>query len=124
MLGLITFVALESDGVALVETKVEGSDEYRQTRIWFVQSDHELLLEAGNPNNPWVRDLSISNTLNLALDGEGNSLEYAFDLRTAPEEHERIRKLMREKYGWRDLWIGMLFDVSASQLVALKPVQK
>ena len=33
--------------------------------------------------------------------------------------HERIRSLLREKYGLRDWWIGLLFDTSSSLAVEL-----
>ena len=43
-----TVVALEQDGVLLVETQ-SAEGEPRVTHIWFVEDQGILLLEAGNP---------------------------------------------------------------------------
>ncbi len=111
----ITYLALESGDVVTVETLDSSTDEIRVTRIWFVRSDGGLFLEAGTPTNSWVEDLEHASTIKLAghnLDGE-----YAFKIHLKPADHENIRALMRSKYGWRDLWIAILFDTSQSQLV-------
>ena len=110
-----TYLALESGDVVTVETVDSSTDESRVTRIWFVHSDEGLFLEAGTPTNSWVEDLENASTIKLAghnLDGE-----YAFYIHSEPTDHESIRALMRSKYGWRDLWVTILFDTSQSQLV-------
>ena len=35
--------------------------------------------------------------------------------------HRRIRRLLAEKYGWADTWIGLLTDTSRSVAVRLDP---
>ena len=115
-LAAITYIALESGGVTSVWTNRHDGDGDRETHIWFVQIDNKLFLEAGHPENPWVRDLEPGSTLTLVggnIDGT-----YAFQV---IDDHRRIRSLMREKYGWRDQWIGLLFDVSQSQMIELGP---
>ncbi len=115
LFAAITYVALESGGVVTVETVDRSTDESRVTRIWFVLADEGLFLEAGTPTNSWVEDLEHASTIKLAghnLDGE-----YTFNIQCEPAGHQSIRALMRSKYGWRDLWITILFDTSQSRLV-------
>jgi len=38
-----------------------------------------------------------------------------------PEGHERIRRLLAEKYGWADWWVGLLQDTSGSIAIRLEP---
>ena len=67
----VTYVALERDGVIEVIT-LDTSGEPRVTRIWYVQQDGALFLEAGHPENPWVQDLKHQDTVELKgsnLDG-------------------------------------------------------
>jgi len=112
-----TYAALEIGGVLVVETQSGEGGEARKTHVWFVEEAGVLFLEAGNPDNPWVRDLDGASTLKLSggsLDGE-----YYFTIHEDPDNHRRIRSLMRSKYGWRDRWISLLFNVSESRLVQI-----
>ena len=52
--------------------------------------------------------------------GEGSE-RYRAEPIAAAEGHERVRALMREKYGWRDRWVSLLFDTSRSLAVRLVP---
>ena len=109
----ITWVALESEGVVVVHTQ-DADGQPRSTHVWYVGA-REIFLEAGHPDNPWVRDLQHSDTVRLS--GEG--LDGLYTFRIEPAGHDNIRALMRDKYGWRDVWIGWLFDTTQSQLVRL-----
>ena len=118
LLGFITvtYAALEGGGVVTALTVDPASGEQRKTHIWFVSEGKEVLLEAGAPDSPWVRDLADGSTLTLV--GEG--IDGRYDFRIRPGGHDRIRSLMRAKYGWRDEWVELLFDVSHSQLVEIE----
>ena len=111
-----TYLALELGQVAIVET-IKPGGEPRHTHAWYVTEGDALYLEAGHPDNPWVRELEHMQTLTLA--GEGIGGEYLFEQSQRPADHERIRAMMRRKYGWRDWWIGLLFDTSRSRLIEL-----
>lgn len=113
-----TYVALELTEVATVETASSDRSGPRQTRVWYVQHGDALYLEAGHPDNPWVRDLE--HMRRLTLSGEDIGGEYLFQQSSSAADHERIRKMMRGKYGWRDWWIGVVFDTSRSRLIKLE----
>jgi len=115
----VTLVALESSGVVIVETKTKQNN-YRQTHVWFVQTSEGLSLEAGNPSNPWVQDLDAAQVVQLS--GETLDGRYRFTRDKSDTGRKTIRKLMREKYGWRDQWISLLFDGSQSAWLKLTRV--
>ncbi len=116
--GITTYGALEYSEVAIVETQQSQTDARRLTHVWFVCGDNYLYLEGGHPDNPWFKDLGKMSTLGMSRDGVQDVFE--FKVYNNPESHQKIRSLMRDKYGWRDQWIGLLFDVSHSSLIELK----
>jgi hypothetical protein len=116
----ITWLALESGGVALVETRGPHG-ETRSTHVWYVEHDGELWLEAGTPDNGWFVDLLSDPTLSIrAHAGSGRYRAHPVE---NPVVHQRIRSLIREKYGWRDWWVGFLIvDSDGSIPVRLDPI--
>ena len=117
-LGLITWWALESSGVAVLETRaLDGS--LRSTHIWFGEPNGELWLEAGTPMNSWYAD--IQRDPQVSFSSPQRSGQYIAQRVQDPGAHDQIRSLLREKYGVRDWWIDLLFDVSGSVAVQLVP---
>ena len=117
--GLTTLLALEGGGVVQVQTVNAQTQQPRDTRIWFVGSGAQIVLEAGKPDSPWALDVAQRNTLRLS--GQGLGGDYRARIHGA-DSHLKIRQLMREKYGWRDVWVSMLFDTSMSRMVTLEPL--
>jgi len=113
----ITYIALEQSDVLVVETFDKSLQQPRYTHIWYVEIEGQIYLEAGHPQNPWVQDLENGHT--LAIQGANLDGWYAFTIGNLDEEHQKIRALMRKKYGWRDWWVALLFDTSRSQLITL-----
>jgi hypothetical protein len=114
----LTWLALESGGVAIVETRASDGS-IRSTHVWYAEPDGELWLEAGSPQNPWFEDLSRDPRLSFRA--EGRASEYLARKFEDPATRARIRALLREKYGLRDLWVGLLVDSSRSLVVRLDP---
>ena len=116
-----TYIALEQSDVLIVETFDRQAQQARYTHVWFVVEEGQIYLEAGHPENPWVRDLANVDIIGI----QGANLDgwYAFSISDSHtsenNSHLKIRSLMRIKYGWRDWWIALLFDTSQSQLVSL-----
>ena len=46
---------------------------------------------------------------------------YVAEVQPNPQGHQQIRRLLAEKYGWRDLWVGLLTDTSGSLGIVLTP---
>jgi hypothetical protein len=118
--GLVTWAALEWDGVAVLLTRAPDG-ALRETRVWAVEGDGALWLEAATPERPWYRDVLIEPTLSLARDG----LPGGFRAVPVPGEapHRRLRGWLRERYGWRDAWVALLQDTSRGVAVRLERIE-
>ena len=119
-LGATTWWALESGGVAIVETRaLDGS--IRATHVWYAAPDGEIWLEAGTPESAWFEDVQRSAAVTFTANGRSD----AYRARPIADAsgRVRIRALLREKYGFRDVWVGLLFDTSRSVAVRLAPAE-
>jgi hypothetical protein len=115
---VVTTWALESGGVAVIMTHAPGG-ELRSTHVWYAESDGELWIEAGTPENAWFTDAQRDPRIAFSADRRsGNYLaEPVYDLGA----HTRMRGWLCEKYGLRDYWVGLLVDSSISVAVRLNP---
>ena len=116
--GGITWWALESSGVGILETQ-GPSGSLRSTHVWFVEPDGQLWVEAGTPENPWYLD--IQENARLSFSSAARSGEYVAKPIPDPSSHDLVRSLLRQKYGARDWWVGLLVDTSRSVAVRLTP---
>ena len=116
----VTYAALELGGVARVETQ-QADGSLRETHVWFVKNRRELWLEAGTPDNGWFVDVQQTGELDLAIDGR--LFRYQAEISRDPGDRKRVRGLLRQKYGWRDWWVGMFLDQESATPVLLIPVK-
>ena len=119
--GATTWWALESGGVAVIET-LTPEGRIRSTHVWYTEPDEELWLEAGIPENPWFQDVRRHPILTFRADGR--PARYVTRPVDGPSGHTRIRCLIREKYGFRDWWVGLIVDTSRSVAVQLLPADE
>jgi hypothetical protein len=120
LFGGVTYAALELGGVARVETQ-QADGSLRETHVWFVKDRREIWLEAGTPDNGWFVDVEKMGELSLAIDGK--PFRYQAEISRDPADRKRIRGLLRQKYGWRDGWVGMFVDQESATPVRLVPVK-
>ena len=119
--GATTWWALESGGVAVIETRTpEGT--VRSTHVWYTEFNDELWLEAGTPENAWFRDVQQHPVLTFRADGR--STRYVARPVEDPSGSSRIRSLIRDKYGFRDRWVGLIADTSRAVAVQLVPAEE
>jgi hypothetical protein len=90
--------------------------------VWYVEAEGGLWLEAGSPENGWYRDVQRNPLLTLTIDGD--PARYLTRPDASPSVHRRIRSLIREKYGSRDRWVGLIVDTSRSVAVQLSPATR
>ena len=113
---LLTWWALEWSGVAVLETRADDGS-VRSTHIWYAEPDGELWVEAGTPENGWFVDIQEEPAVSFsALERSG---EFIAEAIPGDAAHLRIRSLLREKYGFRDWWISIVFDTSHSVAVRM-----
>jgi hypothetical protein len=107
----ITAIALEGREVVVVETAAGDGGTHR-TRTWIADDEDGAWIEAANPARPFVADLQRSATLVLERGGARRTCRA--ELVPNPAGHERVRRLLRDRYGWADCWIGLVADTRAS----------
>jgi hypothetical protein len=114
--GGITWLALESAEVVVLRTR--DAQGVHETRVWIADEGPFAWLEAATPEREWY--------LRLLADPHGEIVRsgQAHAFRAVPEPgqggHEKIRRLLRAKYGLRDWWVGLLQDTSRSVAVRLE----
>ena len=114
----ITIFAAESGEVVLLRTQ-GGDGQLRETRVWIIQSEGELWIEAATPDRPFLDDLNVDIKVEIAR-GDTASPYWAL-VGHRDIAHQFIREEMRARYGWADWWIGLLFDNSLSVAIRLMP---
>lgn len=115
--GGVTLLALE--GREVVQLRTTASDgAVRSTRTWIADGDGAMWVEAATPERPFLRDVQARPDVELLRNGR------SLRLRAVPVPgdagHHKIRALLAAKYGWADVWIGLLTDTSRSVAVRLE----
>jgi hypothetical protein len=118
-LAALTWWALESGGVAVVETRRPDGGA-RTTHVWFVEDEGGPWLEAGAPENAWFTDVQREPLLRFSA--EGISGRYRARPVPEPARRDALRAQLRAKYGLRDAWVGLFVDPGRSVPVRLEPV--
>ena len=107
----VTLVALEGREVVVIET-VDDAGGPRRTRTWIADDGGAAWIEAATPERPFVGDLRRRPSLVLERQGVRHACTAA--IAPNPDGHERIRRLLADRYGWADCWIAMVADTHAS----------
>jgi hypothetical protein len=113
--GLVTLAALEGGGVAILTTQGEQGD--RGTRTWVARAEGAFWIEAADETGPFLHDLRRDP--GAVLRRAGRAYRCRAEVVPNPAGHRRIRGLLRERYGWRDRWVGWLTDTSGSRAIRL-----
>ncbi len=116
LFAAITLVALEGREVVVLRT-VDQQGNVRETRTWVADEDGHAWVEAANAERPFLRHVQANPTAEIKRGGAAHQC-HAVAVAN-PEGHERIRRLLAEKYGWADRWIGLLTDTSGSLAIQL-----
>lgn len=115
---VVTVWALESEDVVVLRTRA-GDGAIAETRVWVADGDGFAWIEAATPERGWYRELQADPSVELVRGGATTAYE-ATGL-PGPDGHARIRGMLRAKYGWADVWVGLLQDTSQSIAVRLAP---
>ena len=118
--GTVTWLALESQEVIALRTR-QATGEVRITRVWVAEHEGALWLEAATPDRSWYLDLLAQPRLEVERGGERICVIASPE--PGPEGHQKIRSLLRRRYGWADRWVALLQDTSESIAVRLDPCQ-
>jgi 2-iminobutanoate/2-iminopropanoate deaminase len=112
--------ALESDGVAALETE-RADGGRRETHVWWVEREGGAVeLEAATPERVWLAEALAAPEVMLERDGRRE--RFRAERRDDSGVRENLRAALREKYGLRDAWVGLFQDTSRAVVVRLVPL--
>ena len=111
----IQMMASEGGEVVVLTTVDEAGDEHT-TRLWVVEHDGHAWLRAGLPDAGWFLRLQA----NPAVRVKRNGVETAYTAVPSPEQRDTINKLMLDKYGWSERYIGAMMSREASVPIRLE----
>jgi len=118
LLVVVEIVASESAEVVELETR-DQAGEAVVTRLWVVDVDGTPVLRSGAGVSGWYQRLLREPRVRVTRAGETRTMQAV----PAPELRDEINRLMRAKYGWRDLYISTLFGGRDDALpVRLEPL--
>lgn len=120
-LAAFTGWTLEASDVAVLATE-RPDGRVRETHVWWAADGDALQLEAATPEREWLAEALAAGEVELERGGRRE--RFRVERIDTPEAHARIRALLREKYGLRDAWVGLLQDTSRSVAVRLSPVPR
>lgn len=111
LFAAITLLALEGGEVVVLRT-TGGGGQRHETRAWIADSNGIPWIEAANPDRDFYRDVLAGSEIEIERNGAAAS--YRAEPMPNPQGHLTIRRLLRDKYGWADAWIGLVADTSGS----------
>ena len=114
---LLQIVASEV-GEVVILTTVEPTGEPAETRLWVVDLDGSVWLRSGSPQSGWFVRIVANPLIRVERGGQAYSYRAVF----VPERRAEINALMREKYGWGDAYISLLFGREDAVPVRLDPI--
>lgn len=120
-LAVFTWWTLEASDVAVLVTQ-RPDGRARETHVWWAEHEGGLQLEAATPERAWLAEALAAGEVDVERDGRRE--RFRIERSEAPGAHDRIRGLLREKYGLRDAWVGLLQDTSRSVAVRLVPIPR
>lgn len=114
--GVVTLWALEGREVALLRTITPDGD-VRETRVWIAEDGGAWWVEAATPEREFLRDIVNEPAVEVERGGVPSRRVAVPDF--TPAGHDRIRRLLRTRYGVADVWVGLLADTSRSVAIRL-----
>jgi hypothetical protein len=105
----VQLVAAES-GEVVVLTTADATGAEHGTRLWIVDHDDAGWLRAGGDIAGWYRRLSAQPEITV----ERGEQARAYLAQPDPTQRETINRLMLEKYGWAESYIGFFIDRGGS----------
>ena len=105
VVGLLALQMIASESGEVVVLSSMGESGPEETRLWVVEYEGYQYLRAGAPESGWFS--RIRNNGRVGLDRDG--VRAAYDAIPQVEVRDQVNDLMRQKYGWADQFIALLF---------------
>ncbi len=101
---VVEIIASES-GEVVVVTTVDAAGTPVETRLWVVDYAGSAYLRSGSPQSGWFQRMQA----NPAISVVRGDLTMTATIEPDVSLRDTVNGLMREKYGWADAYISMLF---------------
>lgn len=122
IVGLVGFgveqYAAESGEVVVLTTQDDAGNPV-ETRLWIVDHDGYQYLRAGFDGAGWVQRM----TANAEVEVVRNGIGAVYTATPDPSKTDTVNRLMAEKYGWADAYIGTIFPRNSTLAFRLEPVE-
>ena len=112
----IQTIAAES-GEVVVLTTLDANANDLETRLWVVDHEASQWLRSGSKIQSWYRNLLERPEVEVQRGAEGQ----LYTAVPSAESQEVINRLMQEKYGWADSYVGLFFSRANSVAIRLDP---
>lgn len=113
----VIYGASELGGEVVTLDRSTPSGETSSVRIWIVDDGNSSLIEHGDADSFWMKQLADSPQLKL-IRGDGTA-NYVGT--TDGDSHDLYHRLRREKYGWADQVVGFFSgDVAECQGIPVR----
>ena len=106
-------------GEVVIVTTTDESGAPVETRLWVVEYEGYQYLRSGDPGSGWYQRLVVNPEVRVARKGEAAMYTAVPD----PEKVDEINRLMAEKYGLSEAYIGAILGRENSVAVRLEPIQ-
>lgn len=111
------FVASESGEVVVLHS-VDAAGVEQETRLWVVDFEGAAYLRVGADGSGWYSRLQARPEARVQRGAEIGS----YLIVPRPELSAQINALMRDKYGWADGYISLMFDRQGAIPLQLQPL--
>lgn len=115
LVGLQMFAA-ENGEVVVISTRDLAGGEHH-TSVWIVDSGGHQWLRCGSAKSAWYKRLTETPSLDLQRAG----VHAPYNIESVPAQLPEINRLMHEKYGWADTYVGFFSPHDRAVPIRLDP---
>ncbi len=119
VVGVLVLQLVASESGEVVTLRTFGPDGAAETRLWVAEDRGAAWLRAGHPGSSWYQRILANPDIEVERGGELSEYK-AFPVEGGPAR-DRINDRMREKYGWADQVIDMMFGRTDAVPIRLDP---
>ena len=111
---VVQIVAAESGEVVVITTQ-DANGVARETRLWVVDHDDSAWLRSGSTLSDWYQRLITHPQISM----QRGDTSFTAVAEPSVDDRDIIDRLMNDKYGWADAYIGMLYGRSGAVPIRL-----
>ena len=115
LVGVQMFAAENGEVVVITTRDLNGGEHH--TSLWVVDSDGHQWLRCGSTKSAWYARLMQTPSLDMQRHG----VHAPYNIEAVPAQLPEINRLMHEKYGWADTYVGFFAPHDEAMPIRLDP---